>query len=498
MASATNFRNILLALAVTLATAALFYFGNGLQPVWPLMWLAPMPVLLYALRHDSLSTLLVAATALLLGNLNMWSYLTAALRMPAIAWLAIFVPASIVFAFGVLLFRALVGRRRMWAGAVSLPGVWVTFEYLRNLTTPHGTAGSLAYSQMNFLPFLQVASLTGPWGITFALLFFPCALAIAINLWPNSRKRAARVIAFSTLPITALLIFGLVRLKTPSPPGIKVGLIASDLDTNSHVADAGAPTERLFLDYAQIARRLASQGAKAIVLPEKLGVTLEGNSAQTDILLQSVVDDTGTTIVAGTVHVAAGRRYNEARIYTPHARLQRYDKQHMLPPFESPLTPGTSLTLLHRGTQTWGVAICKDLDFASPARLYGENAAGLLLVPGWDFVVDGSWHGHIAIMRGVEDGFSVARAAKNGLLFISDNRGRIVAETRSNSAPFATLLANVPAVHSGTLYQIFGDWFAYVAIGLVALSISQLFRKPSLQQVEAAPVVASAASHVSR
>lgn len=225
------------------------------------------------------------------------------------------------------------GRRCLTAGRLG------HFEYLRNLTTPHGTAGSLAYSQMNFLPFLQVASLTGPWGMTFVLLFLSCGLAIAIDLWPNSRKRALRVIAFSTLPIAALLIFGLIRLKTPSPSGIKVGLIASDLNANSHVADAGAPTERLFLDYAQTARRLASQGAKAIVLPEKLGVTLEGNSAQTDILLQSVVDDTGTTIVAGTVHVAAGRRYNEARIYTPHTRLQRYDKQHMLPPFESPSHP---------------------------------------------------------------------------------------------------------------------------------------------------------------
>jgi apolipoprotein N-acyltransferase len=26
------------------------------------------------------------------------------------------------------------------------------------------------------------------------------------------------------------------------------------------------------------------------------------------------------------------------------------------------------------------------------------------------------WHGHIAIMRGVEDGFSIVRAAKNGFL----------------------------------------------------------------------------------
>ena len=33
-----------------------------------------------------------------------------------------------------------------------------------------------------------------------------------------------------------------------------------------------------------------------------------------------------------------------------------------------------------------------------------------MLVPAWDFVVDAGWHGHIAVMRGVENGFSIARA----------------------------------------------------------------------------------------
>lgn len=53
-----------------------------------------------------------------------------------------------------------------------------------------------------------------------------------------------------------------------------------------------------------------------------------------------------------------------------------------------------------------------------------------MLVPAWDFVADLWQHGQIAVMRGVEDGFSIARAAKQGYLTVSDNRGRIVAETR--------------------------------------------------------------------
>jgi apolipoprotein N-acyltransferase len=54
----------------------------------------------------------------------------------------------------------------------------------------------------------------------------------------------------------------------------------------------------------------------------------------------------------------------------------------MLPPFESNLKPGTTLTVLPRPQQKWSMAICKHMDFASPARLYGEAGAGLMLVPG--------------------------------------------------------------------------------------------------------------------
>jgi apolipoprotein N-acyltransferase len=211
-------------------------------------------------------------------------------------------------------------------------------------------------------------------------------------------------------------------------------------------------------------------------MPEKLGVTLEGKTAEADALLQSVAAQTGATIVAGVVHVDAPVKYNEARIYAPGSVVQRYDKQHMLPPFESNLKPGTTLTLLSRPRQKWGVAICKDMDFPSPARLYGEAGTGLLLVPGWDFVVDGSWHGHIAVMRGVEDGFSIARAAKNGFLTVSDDRGRIVGEVSSSSAPFATLLVDVPAAHGWTVYQVLGDWFAWVAIALLAFVLVQVVR----------------------
>jgi apolipoprotein N-acyltransferase len=477
MAFAISYQRTMEAILAIIASATMFYFGNGLEPWWPLMWLFPLPLLLFALRSKWWAATLTTVAAMMLGNLNLWGYLVNGLGLPVFAWIEIFLAASVGFALGVLLFRALVLRGAVWSGLLALPALWVTSEYVRNLTTPHGTAGSFAYSQLKFLAFLQLASVTGPWGMSFVLLLFPAAIAISLHLRQSSPRRAVQVAGVGIGVVALVLVFGLVRLAAPAQKQmVKVGLITSDAQANLMVAEPGADTERLFRDYAREASRLASEGAQAIVMPEKIGVTLQGKAARTDAILQSLASQTGATVVAGVVHVDAPVKYNEARIYTPGADVQRYDKEHLLPPFESNLTIGTTRVLLARPQQTWGVAICKDMDFSSPSRLYGKAGAGLMLVPAWDFVVDASWHGHIALMRGVEDGFSIARAAKQGFLTVSDDRGRIIGEVSSSSAPFATLLVSVPAAHDWTVYQWLGDWFAWVAIALLVVVAIRMVR----------------------
>ena len=72
-------------------------------------------------------------------------------------------------------------------------------------------------------------------------------------------------------------------------------------------------------------------------------------------------------------------------------------------------------------------------------------------------------------MRGAEHGSSIVRSAKNGLLSVSDECGRILA--LANATPtraFTTLPATVPAQHHATLYQSWGDWFAWLDLACLA------------------------------
>jgi apolipoprotein N-acyltransferase len=472
MAYAADYRRFGLGLLVILSTALLVWFGTGLYPFWPLMWFAPLPVLVFAARASWWSAALTAALAWFLGTLNLWHYFHHGLELPAALLVRIFATLALVFTLAVLLYRALLRRGASWSALLAFPAVWVSFEYLLNLSSPHATSGNLAYTQLEFLPYLQFASLTGPWGMTFLLLSFSSAIAIGLHLRAAAPRQARRIVGTALGVIALVLVFGTVRLALPAAgQPVKVGLIASDPPASPQVADEGAPTAQLFRAYAAQSSRLASQGAQVIVLPEKLAVVVDPDTRDSDALFQSLANRTRATIVVGLIHVAPPFKYNQARVYAPGAPTLTYDKQHMLPPFESKLKPGTALTLMSGPSGTWGVAICKDMDFTQLSRKYGGAGVGLMLVPAWDFGEDRWSHGHMAVMRGVESGFAVVRSAKRGYLTVSDDRGRILAEAASDGAPFATLLAAVPVAHDTTLYLLLGDWFGWLVLALFAFTL---------------------------
>jgi len=480
MAFAIDSRRIGFAFLAVATSAVLIWFGTGLFPFWPLLWFAPLPVLLVANRGSWWATALTAMLSWMMGNLNLEHYFISALHAPLMGRVEILAAPAIIFALAVLLYRALLRRGAYWSALAAFPAVWVSFEYIFNLTSPHGTAISLSYSELNFLPVLQLASITGPWGISFLVLSFSSALAIGIHLRMSAPRQAVGIVSAALGVVALVLAFGAVRLALLPPPGqeVRVGLIASDMAENLDVAAPGADTERVLRDYAAHAEILAAQGANLIVLPEHLGTIVDPDTTGADAILQSLADKTGATIVAGLGHTSPDVKYNQARVYEPGAQVLIYNKHHLLPPFESMLTPGNRMVTMPVRTGTLGVAICKDMDFTGLSRSYGNAGTGLLLVPAWDFDLDRFAHGHMAVMRGVEDGFGIARAARGGYLTVSDNRGRILAETQSDSASFATLIANVPAVHDKTLYLCFGNWFAWFTLGILAFTLVRLIMLP--------------------
>jgi apolipoprotein N-acyltransferase len=70
----------------------------------------------------------------------------------------------------------------------------------------------------------------------------------------------------------------------------------------------------------------------------------------------------------------------------------------------------------------------------------------------------------MAILRGVENGFSEVRTARIGRLTISDPYGRITAEANSSNGKAISLLGRVSVNRLDTFYSKFGDWFGIIIL----------------------------------
>ena len=467
-------------LATVCVTAALFFFGNGLAPVWWLTWLAPLPALVLAPRVSKRAAFAVAFAGFSLGAFTWWTYLHRVLELPLMVFILATLTPSIFFGLGVLLTRTFLLRGSLWRAALAFPAVWTSYEYLNTLASPHSTFGSLAYTQMNFLPIIQVASIAGVWGIVFLLFLFPSSIAALLTYSPRDKKWNSFAAATALIFLAAIGLGSYRLLSTPAAPQqITVGLLASDARENRG-EPSGEKGMRVLHNYADQIATLAAQGAQTIVIPEKIATVADTDLPEMDRLFQSAATNNHVDILVGIDHRESNDYLNEARLY--HAvggPVTVYIKHHLVPGFESRDRPGSEFSVLSTGPFVQGLAICKDMDFPPLSRHYGRSDVALLLVPAWDFDTDRWLHGRMAVMRGVEDGFTIARSAKEGLLTISDNRGRILAEKRSDASPFSSLVVVVPVYPTATIYSRFGDWFAWINIVLlVVLIASAIKRRP--------------------
>src|SRR5215470_17439965 len=221
----------LVALCLALSTA-LFFLGTGLAPYWALTWLAAIPVLYVSSRVSGGEAFFIATAAHALGGLNGWSYYRTVI--PTLIVAGIILGSACLFGIAVLLFRSRVLRGKLWQAALIFPAFWVASEYINAVVSVHGTFGNISYSQMNFLPILQVASVTGIWGISFCIFLFAATVAAICSSGTTSAKIPLAIASFVFLAL--VYGYGIWRLAaTPNDsPTVKVALIASDEAQNIH------------------------------------------------------------------------------------------------------------------------------------------------------------------------------------------------------------------------------------------------------------------------
>ncbi len=463
---------LMLAIFTTLMSGLLFYFSTDFHQLWPLLWLAPIPILLYSYYHRYFSSFFVGFCAFLVGGCNDVLYYFGT-SLPTSLLLNDIICSSLVFGFIIVLNKWVVKRLDHWLAILVFPSLWTSYEFFLAHTSPAGSLTSFAYDQIHFLSFVQLASFTGIWGVSFVLLLFSSGISYAIYCRRTGDRWVSVTIAI-LLPLICIS-YGYIRLHSnfSSPQLIKIALI--DIKMPTRVFDDGAMD--LSKKYISLIQQANTQKPQFIVLPEKF-IRIHDSSYQKIIpLFQNAAAKSQATLILG-VATLGQTNFNSAVIINPRGQIQAvYHKQHLLPGAEDQFTAGKQFFIANDQIR-WGTAICKDMDFSELGKYYGRVETQLLLVPALDFNVDGWLHGRVAMMRGIENGFAVARSAGQGLLTITDQFGRIIAIKADGQDSNNILITTVMLYPLHTFYAEHGDWFAwFILILLSFLVLTAFFKK---------------------
>lgn len=437
-----------------LISGALLAQAYGLAPFWLLAWVAPIPLLIAVMGATRVGAFAYGAIAGALSMAGLFTYfvglsgLTAALVVCAIK--------ALIWGATMSAVRAAARRLPTPAAAFVFPALMAGVETSIAATSPHGSAGSLAYSQMDFLPAIQVASLGGAPAITFVLAAFASALAFLV---------ARRAIVSAAAPIAlvaAALAFGWVRpvLDTPRGEPVRLALLAGD-------QFEGIPIDwrLVWSAYTSQIERAADDDFRIVLAPEKIAHLPPDERGAAIAQLEELARRRDVLLVVGVDDETAEGRFNRAYVFST-AGTESYDKRHTIPGFEAHFALGTGDLIVERNGRRYGIAICKDMDFPALARRYAGVDA--MLVPAWDFGDDAWLHSRMAMLRGVENGYAIIRSAREGALTVSDAYGHVIGEAMSGPQVSFTTAEDISGP-GATLYARFGDVFGWAMLAFATL-----------------------------
>jgi len=500
----------------------LFLSFPGAVGLWPLAWIALVPLLLAlrdvrpktAARLGLLAgmvhyiTLLYWITIVLgrYGNLSLW------VSIPALLLLALYMTGYLV------LFCIFVNRAWKYQEILVVwlaPLLWVGLDYIRSFLFSGFPWQDLGYSQYKALLLIQTADLAGHYGVTFHIVLVNSLTALLFVLWSASRStdqnreqimalRLRRAWFYAVLPalslVLAVLGYNVIRYRQVSEiaaerPKMKIGIVQGSVEQNLKWSPAmRLNTIDIYTELSEQALTSESLPPELLVWPETALPFLIDDNPYFRRLQKSFFTKHKVWLLSGAPYyqkIAAGEdtrkneylSYNSAYLFTPDGEIEgRYDKQHLVPfgeyvplsnylPLPGPLVenvgnfsrgkPGRPLSCQDAAI---GVLICFESIFPKLARDWTHKGANLLVNitnDGWYGRSSAPWqHLSMAVFRAVENRRSLVRSANTGVSAAIDPLGRITGASPLFQ-PFY-LVRDMPLLQMKTIFVRFGHYFGLI------------------------------------
>jgi apolipoprotein N-acyltransferase len=159
------------------AASALLLVADGRNTIAPAAWLAPVCLLRSVRQQPPLRGLLIAYTVLVVMRGISLRGMT---PIPGVFYYIFAVISAVSALLPYVADRLLAPRLNRFAGTLVFPCTLVGAQFVYS-HGPHGSWGTVAYTQAGNLPLLQLLSVTGIWGITFLIGWFAAVVNEALE-----------------------------------------------------------------------------------------------------------------------------------------------------------------------------------------------------------------------------------------------------------------------------------------------------------------------------
>lgn len=459
--------------------------------LWPFGWLAFAP-LLWAVTAspDRTTTLRIGWVAGLCTNIPAFYWLVYTIHVfGGFPWIvAVFFYALLSIATSSQFILLVSGLRRTGPGPLALaaPLLWVALEFL----FPNLFPWRMAHSQYELPVLMQIGAWTGPYGLSFVMVWFSAAIAQLVY----TKGRAGRLpLALAATCALAIFAYGRSELRRmdaelAAAPSVQVALVQGNIsiEQKGDVAMFGINLDT----YRELSQPLQPT-TDLLVWPETVSqYWIPADNAHLGPKENPFPDLATHLLFGGLAYRMTGPRaadeFNSSFLIGPGGKvLGRYDKRILMPfgeyipgasllPFLKEISPNTAGFTPGSGVRVWeigdklkiGPLICYEDIITSMPRDTTLAGAEVLLT-----ILNDAWYGEsaapiqhqaLAIWRTVENRRYLLRGSNTGVTAIIDPAGRIVAQ----GGLFTTevVKAAIHPMREMTFYTRFGDVFAWAVV----------------------------------
>jgi apolipoprotein N-acyltransferase len=423
------------------------------------------------------------------------------------------IPILLLFSLFLGLFTGLplyvscyVQRHLGWGFTATLPFAWTAVEYIKSWLLTGFPWDNLAYSQFQALPLIQIADITGVYGVSFLLVLVNGAAAAAVQQYARKKSIAVAEIAAALALLGIVMGYGYQRLAAcstlPERAPLKICLVQPNIpqDLKWDPGYLAATLEKL----RTLTRACAAEKPGLVIWPEAATPFFYQDEETYRAILGDIVRETGVYLLFGSpsYEEAPGGQlfFNSAFLLSPRNSIEgKYDKIHLVPygeyvplqrffPFIqkmvegiSDFSPGRDIHTMALPAGPFATLICYEIIFPDLVRRFVDRGARCIVN-----ITNDAWFGatsapqqhlSMAVFRAVENRRFIARCANTGISAFISPAGLIMRQT--NIFTEAVLSDMIYCIDQRTLYTRYGDIFALlcVATGVLLMILARMRKR---------------------